>query len=184
MAAVGARVGERAGRAQGCEARAGSAGARELRSRRPVNRNTVPNQRASKAAMGKARSELCKRPRKIAITSGWAAICGRGNCPIRKKIIGHGMSAFHRRLATGNGLPHLRRALALLHQPARQHGAGILLEPLVKQGADLLPKIGGMAEAREFIALQRGARSREKELPRGLGFLAVHAALLEDRTVK
>src|SRR5882672_3589321 len=184
MAAADARVGERAGRARGCEARARSAGARELRSRRPMNRNTVPSQRASKTAMGKARSELCKRPRKIAITSRWAAICGRRNRPISKKVIGHGMFTFHLRLAGGNGLQPLRGALALLHQPARQHGAGILLEPLVEQRADLLPEIGGMAEAREFIALQQGARSGEKELPRRLGFLAMHTVLLEDRAVE
>ena len=184
MAAADARVGERAGRARGCEARARSAGARELRSRRPMNRNTVPSQRASKTAMGKARSELCKSPRKIAITSGWAAISARRGRPIRKKVIGHGMSTFHRRLAGGNGLQHLRGALALLHQPARQHGAGILLEPLVEKRADLLPEIGGMAEARELIALQRGARSREQELPRGLGLLAVHEGLLETVFIK
>ena len=184
MAAVGARVGERADRAQGCEARAGSAGARELRSRRPVNRNTLSSQRASKTAMGKARSELCKSPRKIAITSGWAAISARRGRPIRKKVIGHGTSALHWRVASGNGLQHLRRTLALLHQPARQHGAGILLEPLVEKRTDLLPEIGGMAEAREFIALQRGARSREKELPRGLRLLAVHEGLLETVFIK
>jgi len=57
-------------------------------------------------------------------------------------------------------------------------------EPLVEQRADLLPEIGGMAEAREFIALQRGARSGEKELPRRLGFLAMHTVLLEDRAVE
>jgi hypothetical protein len=31
--------------------------------------------------------------------------------------------------------------------------------------------------------LQRGARSREKEFPRGLGLLAVHAVLLETACV-
>jgi hypothetical protein len=73
----------------------------------------------------------------------------------------------------------LRRTLALLHQPARQHGGGILLQPRVEKRGDLFPEISGMAEAREFRALQRGARGGEKKLPRGLGLLAVHAVLLE-----
>src|SRR5436309_10984496 len=61
---------------------------------------------------------------------------------------------------------------------------GILLEPLVEKRADFLPEIGGMPEAREFIALQRGARSRENEFPRGLRLLAVHKGLLETDVVK
>jgi hypothetical protein len=88
------------------------------------------------------------------------------------------MPASRRRFARGRGL-RLRRPLALLHQPARQHGRGILLEPLVEKRGDLFPKISGMAEAREFIALQGGARGREKELPGGLGLLAMHEVLLK-----
>jgi hypothetical protein len=41
-----------------------------------------------------------------------------------------------------------------------------------------------VAEAREFIALQRDSRSREKKLPRGFGFAIGHVALLEESTVK
>ncbi len=163
---------------------AGCAAARELPSRRPLKWNTLPSQRASHAARGKASGELCKSSRKIAITSRRAAICGWRNRSIRKKVIGHGMSGSQRRLAGGSEVQRLRRTLALLHQPARQHGGGVLLEPLVEQRADLLSEIGGMAEAREFIALQRGARSREKEFPRGLRLLAVHKVLLETVFVK
>src|SRR5712664_612810 len=184
MAAMDWMAGERGDRARVYGACAGCAAARELPSRLPVKRNTLASQRASHAARGKASGELCKSSRKIAITSRWAAIGGRGTRPIRKKIIGHGMSGSQRRLASGSGLQRLRRALALLHQPARQHGGGSLLEPLVEQRADLFSQIGGMAEAREFIALQRGARSREKEFPRGLRLLAVHEVLLETVFVK
>ena len=162
----------------------GCAGARTLPSRRPVKQNTLPSQRARHAARGKSSGELCKSSRKMAITSRWAAICGWGASPIRKKIIGHGMSGSQRWLASGSGLQRLRRALAQLHQPARQHGGGILLEPLVEERADFLPEIGGVAEAREFIALQRGARSREKEFPWGLRLLAVHEVLQETDCLK
>lgn len=183
MAAMEGRAEETGDGARVYGACAGCAGARELPSRWPGKRNTLPSQRASHVARGKSSGELCKSSRKIAITSRWAAIGGRGTRPIRKKVIGRSMSGSQRRFPSGSGLQHLRRALALLHEPARQHGGGILLEPLVKQRADLFPKISGMAEAREFIALQRGARSREKELPRGLRLLAVHTDLLENSCV-
>jgi len=184
MAAMDWMADESGDRARVYRACAGCAGARELPSRQPVRRNTLPNQRASHAARGKARGELCKSSRKIAITSRWAAICAWRNPSIHKKVIGRGMSGSQRRLAGGSGLQHLRRTLALLHQPARQHGGGILFEPLVEQRADLLSEIGGVAEARKFIALQRGAGSREKEFPRGLRLLAVHKVLLETVFVK
>ena len=58
---------------------------------------------------------------------------------------------------------------ALLQQPARQHGCCIFLQPGVEQLRDLLAEIGGVAEPRKFVALQRVLRCREKELPGRLG---------------
>ena len=178
MAAVEWRIGKRAGTARVCEGLAGMAEGTEVHSRRPARRNTFLSQQASNGASIRFSGELCKSSQKMVITSRWAAICGRGTRSSRKKIIGHSMPASRRPFARGRGI-HLRRALALLHQPARQHGGGILLEPLVEKRRDLFPKISGMAEAREFIALERGARGREKELPGGLGLLAMHEVLLE-----
>lgn len=57
---------------------------------------------------------------------------------------------------------------AMLHQPAGQHRCGVFFEPGIEQLRDLFPKIGGMAQPRKLVALQRIARSREKELPRRL----------------
>lgn len=178
MAAMGSRAEGSGDRARMYGACAGCALTKMASSRHRVNGNTLPSERASNRASVKFSGELCKSSQKMAITSRWAAICGRGSRSIRKKIIGHNMPASRGRLARGSGL-RLRRALALLHQPASQHGGGILLEPLVEKRGDLFPKISGMAEAREFIALQRGARSREKKLPGRLGLLAVHAVLRE-----
>ncbi len=59
-------------------------------------------------------------------------------------------------------------ALALVHEPAGEHGGGVFFEPLVEQGRNFLPEIGGVGEPCEFVALQAVARSREQELPRGL----------------
>jgi len=149
--------------------------------RRP---DTLRSQQINSAISGKAGGECCNMLRKIAITSSWAAVCGGRYFPIRKKIIGHDMSAPQRRFAGRSGLQHLRRALALLHQPAREHGAGVLFKPLIEKRADLFTEIGGMVKTREFVALQRGARSREKKLPRRLGLMTGHVSLLQDSVRK
>ena len=178
MAAVDWKAGKNADAARVFEGRAGTAARTESYSRRPAKRNTLPSQRASKRASVGFSGELCKSSQKMVITSRWATICGRRTRSIRKKIIGHSMPASRRRFARGRGI-HLRRALGLLHQRASQHGRGILLKPLAEKRGDLFPEISGMAEAREFIALQGGARGREKELPGGLGLLAMHEVLLK-----
>jgi hypothetical protein len=126
----------------------------------------------------KVAGKLLMERRKMAFTSSGAPICGRRDCPIRKKIIGHGMSVFRKSIGRRNALLRLLRAFPLLHQPPRQHGRGILLHPKIQERANFLAEIGGMAETREFVTLQRVARSGEKKLPRRLGFAMVHASLL------
>ena len=127
---------------------------------------------------GVAGGKLRVNERKELFTSSRASICGRRDRPIRKKIIGHGMSIFRERFTGGNVFQHLRQALPLFHQPARQHGGGILLHPNIEKHADFLAEIGGMAETREFIAVKGVSRSREQKLPRGLGLVMVHRGLL------
>jgi hypothetical protein len=77
------------------------------------------------------------------------------------------------------GLLQAQGALALFDQPARQHGCRVLLDPFIEKSGNLLPKIGRMTEAREFITLQRSARSREQELPRRFGPGTGQGRLLE-----
>jgi hypothetical protein len=57
---------------------------------------------------------------------------------------------------------HGRRlqGLMVIEHPAGEHGFGGLLDPLIDQGGNFLPQVRSMVEAREFKALQRGARSR------------------------
>ena len=127
-----------------------------------------------------AGSKLWISERKGLFTSSWTSICGRRDCPIRKKIIGHCMSVpLRERFAGGSVFQRLPRALPLLHQPARQHGGGVFLHPKIEKSANLLAEIGGMAETREFIALERISRRREQKLPRGLGLVVVHWGLRE-----
>ena len=96
---------------------------------------------------------------------------------IRKQIIGRGMAVPRLRFSTGgNGfraafLGRVEGLGAMLHEPASEHGGGILFEPGIEQLANLLAEIGGVAQARQLITLQRIARCGEKELPRRLGLV-------------
>jgi hypothetical protein len=89
-----------------------------------------------------------------------------------QNIIGRSL----RRVRSCVGVPR-PGSLLLFHQPARQHGRGILLDPGIQQLIDFLAQVGGMAQPREFVALQRGMRSREQKLPRRLSPVAVQGAL-------
>jgi len=100
---------------------------------------------------------------------------------IREKIIGHSMrglaSCFggSRSLVIGRRLLACRVSrggvLALLHQPARQHGRGVFFEPGIEQLRDLLAEIRRVAQTGELVTLQRVAGCRQQEFPRRLGFV-------------
>ena len=99
--------------------------------------------------------------------------------PIRQKIIGR---SWRRPIARNTRFRRLSRhrglAFALLHQPARQHRRTVLLYSLIYQGHDLLAEIGNMAEARQLVALQTVARSRQQKLPRRCGAGTMHGYLV------
>ena len=184
MAAERVLLAKRMRRARGCVVLGASTGARDRKPRGCVDRSTRLGRRVSETLSGKNGGELWIAPREIAFTSRGAAVCRRRDRPIRKKIIGHAMPVLRRQSGGVRGFLWVRRTFPLLHQPAREHGRGILLDPLVEKGADLLAKIGGMTETREFIALQRIARSREKELPRRLHVGTDHEGLLKGVAVQ
>jgi len=95
-------------------------------------------------------------------------ILGRSET-IRQKIMGPMISVGGSGVGGRGVLGDRESAFALFDEPTRQLGGGVLLQPLVEQGVDLLAEIGGVAEARKFIGLQGIARSREKKLPGSLG---------------
>lgn len=107
------------------------------------------------------------------------------NESIRQKIIGHRMAVggnggggrFRLRVSLGFGGRRAYALQALLDQPARNHGVGVLVEPLVEEGRDLLSEISRMAEAGEFVGMQGIAGSGEKEIPRRLSMLGGHGRL-------
>ena len=173
---MAAMVVEESGQTRLCEACDGDAGAGEfIRSGRGMPR-TLPGPNGCSSASARAGGTLRIERRKIDFTSSSASVCGRRDRPLRKKIIGHGMSVFPWRFSGGSVFRRLLRPLPLLHQPARQHGGGVFLHPEIEKRANLLAEICGMAQTREFITLQRVTRSGEKELPRRLGLVVVHGA--------
>ncbi len=162
-----------------CEAFGGNARTRESERLGHTTLGTPPGPNDRGFVIAIASVKLQIKHRKIAFTSSGASVCGRRDRPIRKKVIGHGMSVFRESFKRRRVFLCLLRAFPLLHQPARQHGRGIFLHPKVEKRANLLAEISSMVETREFIALQRVSRSREKKLPRRLGLVVVHAGLLE-----
>jgi len=161
-----------------CEAFDRNAGARGWKPLRRMTLGTppVPSDLVFVSAGAGCKPRMERR--KMAFTLSGASVCGRRGRAIRKKIIGHGMSASRKRFSRGNVLLPVLRAFPLLHQPAGQHGCGILPHPKIEKRANLLAEVGGMAETREFIALQRISRSGEEKFPRRLGLVIVHAGLL------
>jgi hypothetical protein len=134
---------------------------------------------ASAALSGKACGELSNTSRKIAFTSSGAAVCRRRDRAIRQNIIGRSVSGPQQRVARAGRFLCARRVLTLLNQVAREHGCRVFLHPLVEKRGNLLAEIGRMIETREFVALERIARSREQELPRWLRAGTSHGRLLE-----
>lgn len=126
---------------------------------------------------------------------GTSAKFGRRARLIGEKVIGRSMSRFAspvgrrgllagRRnlrvfLPLGGAVLASRGIFALLHQPPRQHSRGVFFQPGIEQLRDLLAEIGGMAEPRQLVTLQRVPRRGEKELPRWLGFV-VQGGLQEE----
>src|SRR5260370_12483191 len=160
----------------------GNGEAGELNLWRPPALGTFPGTSDRGRVSGGFGAVLRMERRKIAFTSSVASVCGRRNRPIRKKIIGHGMSVFRKSFNRGSVLLRNLRAFLLFHQPARQHGRGVFLDPKIELRAYLTATSGGMVETREFITLQRVSRSGKKKLPRRLSFVVVHPDLLQSFT--
>jgi hypothetical protein len=164
--------------AQWCAAPAGIAPARapRLRTCRPLGTPVLLGADWSRSVASSLKWKC--RPRNSGLASRRAARCWWRSGLLREKIIGHSVCSIEPRFRPGGGVRDLRRTLALLHQPARQHGRGVFFQPLVQQGTDLLAEIGGMTQTRQFVGLQRVARSGQKKLPRRLGVVPGHGILL------
>ena len=128
----------------------------------------------------RVRGGAAARPHDSACFSLSIANYGRRGRLIREKIIGRSLHGFGASIAVHRRLIG-HRVLALAHQPARQQRRRILFQPGIQQLGDLLTEIGGVVQAREFVALQGIARSGEQELPGWLG-LVIQGDLREKRS--
>jgi hypothetical protein len=157
------------GRAREWAALAKGVAARDFDTLARAPRSTRVGNEASQSVGGIFSSMAARKLQKSYKSSRWASVYGLRGRPIRKKIIGREMRSIAPGLGFGKWFRNARRPLALLQKQARQHGGGVLFQPLIQQGADFLAEISGVRETRQFKALQGVARSREKELPRRLG---------------
>ncbi|OLC97048.1 MAG: hypothetical protein AUH86_08370 [Acidobacteria bacterium 13_1_40CM_4_58_4] len=165
--------------ARGCAALEKRIALREWHASPSENRRTPARERVSVAPSSEFSGNLRFSSPKIVLPSCGAAVYGRRRVPLRKNIIGHRMPVRRQRFIGPSGLCIAQRPFVLLDEPARQHGASVFIQPFIQQCANFFAEIGGMAETRKFKALQRVARGREKELPRGLHFGTGHVGLLE-----
>ena len=144
---------------------AGGVAARDLDAVAQARRSTRLGSEARQGVGGIFSSAAVNKRQNPYKTSEGAAVYGLRGGSIRKKIIGHGMRAFSAQIACRK---HVRRPdgpFALLEKPARQHGGGVLLHPLIQQRANFLAEIRRVSQTGQFKALQGVSRSGKKELP-------------------
>src|SRR6266704_7061115 len=122
-----------------------SAATRERKPMTNTASNALLRKKERSVVSGNFRGKLAFQHPKIATSSSGAAVCARRSGPIRKKIIGHGLSVFLERVGGRHGFLRARRTFAQVHQVTRQHRGGAFLHPLVEKRGNLLAEIGGMA---------------------------------------
>src|SRR5208282_3839162 len=147
------------------EALTGNRAARVVGAFARAPRNTRSGSETNESVGGIFSSAAVNKRQNPYKTSEGAAVYGLRGGSIRKKIIGHGMRAFSAQIACRK---HVRRPdgpFALLEKPARQHGGGVLLHPLIEQRANFLAEVGRVGQTGQFKALQGVSRSGKKELP-------------------
>src|SRR6266852_824386 len=144
------------------EAFGGNVGRSELELLRHTPPGTTPGPSDFRSWSSVAGVKLRFESRKIGFTSSGASICGRRDGAIRKKVIGHGVPVSRECFGMGSVLLSLRGPFPLLHQPAREHSCRIVLHPKVKKRTNFLAEVGGMAESREFVALERACEAERR----------------------
>lgn len=124
-----------------------------------------------------SRARAANRLREIAKTSRTAPISGLRSGSIREKIIGRTLRTGVVRFGAREGVRPVTGAFAFLQKQPGHGGAGLIGQPLVHQGADLLAKIRGTGQPGKLEALQGVFGGREKEVPRRFGTVSVHIHL-------
>src|SRR5258708_25964278 len=99
-----------------------NAGARAREPLRHLTRGARPGLSDRGFVIARASGKLWIEHRKIAFTSSGASVCGRRDRPIRKKVIGHGMSVFREMVNSGGGFFCFVLAPPPLPRPAAPDG--------------------------------------------------------------
>jgi hypothetical protein len=120
--------------------------------------------------------------RSVGAGSHGATHSGHRRHRLRVEIIGRRARTLWPRFTRARRRRCLRQLLALFHEPSCHQGSGGFLQPDIQELNDLLAKISGVAQSRQFVRLQRWTRSREQKIPRRLNFgMAVHGASCSGR---
>jgi hypothetical protein len=151
---------------------------REFRDEHP---DTPGRDRVSGPCNNDERETSCSRTKKVAEVSKRSVGSRQRDGLIREEVIGRRMRTG---LRAGRGRVDCARGegtLALFHQPAREHRAGIFIEPLIEQRSNFLTKVSGVTEPGKFVGLEGCSRSRQQKFPRRLCLVTCHRTLLRDR---
>jgi len=154
---------------------------RQLRDEHP---DTPGRDRLSGPFNNNVRETSSSRTKKVAEVSKSSVGSRRRERLIREEIIGHRV---HTGLGAGRGRIVCAGAggtLALFHQPAREHRAGVFIKPLIEQRSNFLTKVSGMTETREFVGLERCSRSGQQKFPRRLCLVTSQRTLLWGQEVR
>lgn len=93
------------------------------------------------------------------------------------EIIGRSTHGVGSQFSAARAHRSVSHPVAVFHQPSRQQGGRSLLQPDIEQFDDLFANVCGMAQPRQFVALERRAGSGKQEIPRRLGFgMTVHVS--------
>jgi hypothetical protein len=174
---------------QDCEATGWPLGKRVVGRIERVAGNAPFRPSGARDALDKIRKSESFSPRRAGEGSLAAVRNVWTNESIRQKIIGHRMAVGRHRswsslFLRGQNVSGADIAFAQLEEHASDHGVGIFVEQLVDKRIDFLAEIGGMAEARELVAVQGVAGSSKEEFPRRLSAANVHGALRRKRLAR
>jgi hypothetical protein len=163
--------------AQRWAALSGGATASDLCSRPRLRADTSAHRTPGASESAQTPRESDREPGIDGLRSRPATCRGLRSRLIREKIIGHGLSSVPAMITRGTSVHCVPADLGLLHEASSQHGHRVFLQPLIQQNRNLLSKIGGVGQPRQFIGLQGISRSGQQELPGRLGLVMGHRSL-------
>jgi hypothetical protein len=146
-----------------------------------VGQSTPPRAWLAAGSLAKKRLSTAETRIREREKSATPVVAMRRRDTIRQEIIGRTIGLRGSRLVGSQ----VRRwwLQSLVHQPAREHGRGVLLKPLVKKFTNLLAEVRSVPQTGQFVGLQGIARGSEKKLPRWLNTVFGHGDAPKNKQV-